>query len=117
MRIELEKQIRARLEEEIRRELGIGQGDTAGFWGFFMRNRAAMLIGVFGSLVGITAALTLVIKSFLDEQERQEIAAAPPTPEMEAVAPAVAAAITASIQSERVEQNVQVMSETVNAMA
>ena len=117
LRIELEKQIRARLEEEIRRELGIGQGDTAGFWGFFMRNRAAMLIGVFGSLVGITAALTLVIKSFLDEQKRQEIAAAPPTPEMEAVAPAVAAAITASIQSEQVEQNVQVMSETVNAMA
>ena len=117
LRIELEKQIRARLEEEIRRELGIGQGDTAGFWGFFMRNRAAMVIGVFGSLVGITVDLTLVIKSFLDEQEREEIAAAPPTPEMEAVAPAVAAAVTASIQSEQVEQNVQVMAETVNAMA
>ena len=117
LRIELEKQIRARLEEEIRRELGIGQGDTAGFWGFFMRNRAAMVVGVFGSLVGFTVALTLVIKSFLDEQEREEIAAAPPTPEMEAVAPAVAAAVTASIQSEQVEQNVQVMAETVNAMA
>ena len=117
LRIELEKQIRARLEEEIRKELGIGQGDTSGFWGFFMRNRAAMTIGVFGSLIGVTVLLTLVIKSFLEEQEKEEIAAEPPTPEMEAVAPAMAAAVTASIQSEQVEQNVQVMAETVNAMA
>ena len=117
MRLELEKEIRARLEDEIRKELGIGQGNTSGFWGFFMRNRAAMTIGVFGSLIGVTVGLTLVIKSVLDEQEQEEIAAEPPTPEMEAVAPAMAAAVTASIQSEQVEQNVQVMAETVNAMA
>ena len=118
LRIELEKEIRARLEEEIRKELKLTDGPAAsGFWGLFMRNKAVMTISVFGSLIGITVALTLFFKSYLDEKEREEIAAAPPTPEMEAVAPAMAAAVTAAAQSPQMQESVQVMAEAVNQMA
>jgi hypothetical protein len=117
LRIELEKQIRARLEEEIRKEMGLTEGAATGFWGLFMRNKAVMMVSVFGSLIAVTIALTLFFKNYLDEQEREAIATEPPTPEMEAVAPAMAAAVTATIQSPQMEESVQVMAQAVNQMA
>lgn len=115
LRIELEKQIRARLEEEIRKELGVAGGAQGGFWGMFMRNKAVVGLSVVGGLVGISVALTLGIKSYLDAKAEEELAAAPPTPEMEAIAPAVAA--VASAQSPQVQQAVQEMAQVTNAMA
>lgn len=117
LRIELEKEIRARLEDEIRKEMGIDVGVNSGFWGLFMRNRAIMTLSVFGSLIGVTVGLTLVIQGFIEEKELEELAAAPPSPEIEAAAPVVAAAVTASQQSEQMAEALPAMAGAVNAMA